>query len=49
MSRESRSSTNRRGLRQPSNMRVNLTVRPVTALAEGASAAPVLPAGYARR
>ena len=32
-----------------SNNGVNLTVRPVTALANGASAAPVRPAGYAGR
>ena len=31
------------------NNGVNLTVRPVTALANGASAAPVRPAGYAER
>ena len=29
------------------NNRVNLTVRPVTSLANSASAAPVRPAGYA--
>jgi hypothetical protein len=33
----------------PPNHGVNLTVRPVTALANGASAAPVRPAGYAGR
>lgn len=31
------------------NYRMNLTVRPVTSLAKGASAAPVRPAGYAGR
>lgn len=31
------------------NYRVNLPVRPVTALAKRASAAPVRPAGYAGR
>jgi hypothetical protein len=31
------------------NNRVNLTVRPDTALAKGASAAPGRPAGYAER
>ena len=31
------------------NNRVNLTVRPVTAIANGAIAAPVRPAGYAAR
>ena len=31
------------------NPRVNPAVRPVTALANGASAAPVRPAGYAQR
>ena len=31
------------------NNRVNLTVRPVTSLANSASAAPVRPAGYAAR
>jgi hypothetical protein len=30
------------------NRRVNLTVRPVTGLAEGARPGPVRPAGYAR-
>ena len=34
---------------QPSNLRVNLTVHPGAVLAEGASAAPFPPAGYARR
>jgi hypothetical protein len=34
--------------RRPNNG-VNLTVRPVTALANSASAAPVRPAGYAER
>jgi len=33
----------------PSNHRINLPVRPVTPLAEGASAAPGRPAGYAER
>jgi hypothetical protein len=33
----------------PSNNGMNLTVRPVTALANSASAAPVRPAGYAGR
>lgn len=32
-----------------SNKRVNLTVRPVTGLAEAARPAPVRPAGYAQR
>jgi hypothetical protein len=31
------------------NYRINLTVRSVTPLAKGASAAPVRPAGYAER
>jgi len=31
------------------NNGMNLSVRPVTALANGASAAPVRPAGYAER
>lgn len=33
----------------PPNNRVNLSVRPVTPLANGASVAPVRPAGYAER
>ena len=33
----------------PANNGVNLPVQPVTALANGASAAPVRPAGYAGR
>ena len=33
----------------PPNNRVNLTVRPVTAIANDAIAAPIRPAGYAER
>ncbi len=36
-------------MRRPSNNRVNPTVGPVTALAKGARAAPVPPAGYPER